>query len=55
MTGTYGKGIRMVTSCNSKSVCFSSYSMFTSHPLPVSFGQQLTTIDINDSNIKYQI
>ena len=38
----YGSGIEMVTSLSSMSGLFSSYSMFTSHPLPVSFGQQLT-------------
>ena len=39
---TYGRGIFMVTSFNSNCGCSNPYSIFTSQPLPVSFGQQFT-------------
>jgi len=42
---TYGRGMLMETSLSSMFSCSSSYSMFTSHPLLVSFGQQFTAIE----------
>ncbi len=39
---THGSGMVMVTSFNSMLSFSKSYSILTSHPDPVSFGQQLT-------------